>query len=68
MAKRLDPDLLLARESLDESAVRELLAPIGFTEPLVAHSRLLAISRDEAHRKALSASLPMLLAALASAA
>ena len=68
MAKRLDPELLLARDSLDESAAKDLLAPIGFTEPLVAHSRLLAISRDAAHRKALAASLPMLLAALENAA
>ena len=64
MAQQLDPDLLLTRGSLDESAVRSLLAPIGFSEPIVAQSRLQAICRDEAHRKALKASLPMLLAAL----
>ena len=64
MAQQLDPDLLLTRGSLDESAVRSLLAPIGFSEPIVAQSRLQAICRDESHRKALKASLPMLLAAL----
>lgn len=68
MAKRLDPELLLTPDSLDESAVRDLLAPVGFSDSLVAHSRLQAICRDEAHRQALAASLPMLLAALQNAA
>lgn len=65
---RIDPARLLIRDSLSPSEIDALLTPIGFADPATAHSRLLAICFDDAHRQAFAASLPMLLSALQSAA
>jgi glutamate-ammonia-ligase adenylyltransferase len=65
---RIDPARLLTKGALDDAQVESLLGPVGFADAHVAHSRLLAICRDDAHREAFAASLPMLLSALENAA
>jgi glutamate-ammonia-ligase adenylyltransferase len=65
---RIESARLLTKGELDDAQVESLLAPVGFAEPAIAHSRLLDICRDEAHRAAFASSLPMLLSALENAA
>ncbi|MDA0589828.1 MAG: glutamine synthetase adenylyltransferase [Planctomycetota bacterium] len=65
---RIDPVRLLTKGALDDVQIESLLGPVGFADSGVAHSRLLGICRDDAHREAFAASLPMLLSALENAA
>jgi [glutamine synthetase] adenylyltransferase / [glutamine synthetase]-adenylyl-L-tyrosine phosphorylase len=65
---RIEPARLLTKGELDDAQIESLLAPVEFADPAAAHCRLLEICRDEAHREAFAAALPMLLSALESAA
>ena len=54
----------LLRQDVSDADIEVLLAPIGFADWKTAHARLLELSTNDARRKALTAALPMLLAAL----
>jgi glutamate-ammonia-ligase adenylyltransferase len=54
----------LLQKDVPESDVEKLLAPIGFADWKIAHARLIELCTDDDRRAALTAALPMLLAAL----
>ena len=58
----------LLQKDVSEPDVESLLAPIGFADWRTAHARLLGLCTDHSRREALTAALPMLLAALADSA
>jgi glutamate-ammonia-ligase adenylyltransferase len=58
----------LLQKNILESDVEKLLAPIGFADWQVAHARLIELCTDDDRRAALTAALPMLLAALGTSA
>ena len=58
----------LLDEDVSDADVELLLAPIGFTDWKTAHARLLELCTDASRQEALTAALPMLLAALAESA
>ena len=63
-----NPAPLLQPGKLTDDEVRDLLAPIEFVDWQVAHQRLLGVCISDAHRDALTTTLPMLLSALQAAA
>lgn len=63
-----NPAPLLLPGELNDEQVCDLLAPIEFANWQVAHQRLLGVCVSEAHRDALTTTLPMLLSALQAAA
>jgi glutamate-ammonia-ligase adenylyltransferase len=63
-----NPAPLLRPGELTEDQVRDMLAPVEFVDWKTAHRRLLDFCVDDAHRDALTTTLPMLLSALQAAA
>ena len=64
---RIKTERLLDKD-VSDADVELLLAPIGFTDWKTAHARLLELCTDASRQEALTAALPMLLAALAESA
>jgi glutamate-ammonia-ligase adenylyltransferase len=58
----------LLQKGVSETDVESLLVPIGFADWRTAHTRLLGLCTHHSRREALTAALPMLLAALADSA
>lgn len=58
----------LLQKGVSVTDVQSLLVPIGFADWRTAHARLLELCTDHSRREALTAALPMLLAALAESA
>ncbi|NQV28742.1 MAG: glutamine synthetase adenylyltransferase [Rhodopirellula sp.] len=58
----------LLQEDVSETDAESLLVPIGFADWRMAHARLLGLCSDRVRREALTAALPMLLAALSESA
>lgn len=54
----------LLQKDVPDADIEALLLPIGFADWKTAHARLLELSTTDARQKALTAALPMLLAAL----
>lgn len=63
-----NPAPLLQPGELTDEQVCEMLAPVEFVDWKTAHKRLLDFCVDDAHRTALTTTLPMLLSALQAAA